>query len=891
MKTRYNPIFLHNILPASMLLCLCQAANAADILWSGALTGTLDWNTGSNWTGGSYVNSTTDRGDLRADWASTPTINFSGSVTVNGIIFNDTGSSGDTTLTIGNGGTAANTLTLGGTSPSIDVQSTTLTISANLVGSSGFTKSSGGVLVLSGSNTAFAGSVIVSGGTLRFGSTSALNSGSLVQLNSGASLNVNNSNTIAGLNDNTGSGGSVTNSSGGGKVLTIGGSGSYSFNGSFSGNASGTKVGLAVSGTGTQSLGGDNTANIGYQSVTGSGTLVFGKQNSIFQGLSTGAVANPNNTANAGINVSPGGTVALGVGDSGSGYFDAAAISIFLDGTHMGLSSNSTGFRNNSILGFDTTNATGGTFSYSTALANIGTSTGIGFAKLGTGTLVLDANNTYGGVTQVRAGTLQLGSGGTSGSIGSSSDITVSSGATLAVNRSDTALVIANKISGAGGVSQNGTGTTTLTAPTSDYAGGTNINAGILVARVGSIGSGNVNLNSGGKQFKLSNSDFSISNNITIASGAAGVSGQGLIDTDTNVDAVLNGNVTISGSPTELGAGHFGSSSGGSLTVNGTITSSVAVEWRRNHGVFSNGGTGYSNFKIRSGDVKLGGNNGLATTSAVALGGDGSAILDLAGYNQSLAGITKGANAATITNNGTSDSTLTITGTSNYGGVIQDGPTNKVSLTVNGGSLTLGGISTYTGPTSVINGALIVDGNISTSITTVSTGSTLRGSGTVGSLTINSGAFLNPGNSPGALTVDGDYNQAGTLNIEITGLIAGSQHDQINVDRVSGDAAVSLSGSLLTAFSGGTYANGNLVFILLNDGTDAINGVFTGLSQDATVTTYGGFDWKISYTADSTGNTFTGGNDVALMAVPEPNAAALLGGLGMLALLRRKRHH
>lgn len=844
MKTRSNPFLRSAAFATSLVLSFGQCAMATDITWAGLLTGTLDWNTGSNWTGGSYVNSTTDRADLRADWASAPTINLSAPVTVNGILFNDTGSSGDTTLTIGNGGNSANTLTLGGTNPSIDVQSTTLTISANLVGSSGFTKSSGGILVISGSNTSYAGPVIVSGGTLRFGSTSALNSGSLVQLNSGTTLNVNNSNTIAGLNDNAGAGGSVTNSSGGGKVLTIGGSGSYSFNGGFSGNTSAAKVGLAVSGTGTQALGGDNSANIGYQSVTGSGSLVFTKQNSIFQGLSLGAVVNANSAANAGISVLAGGTVALGVGDSGSGYFDSAAIGTFLDGTHMGLSSNSTGFRNNSILGFDTTNATGGIFTYSTALGNIGTSTGIGFAKLGSGTLVLDANNTYGGVTQVRAGTLQLGSGGTSGSIGSSADVTVSGGATLAFNRSDTALVITNKITGTGGVSQNGTGTTTLTASTSDYAGGTNINAGILVARVGSIGSGNVNLNSGGKQFKLSNSDFSISNNIAIAGGAVGVSGQGLIDTDTNVDAVLNGNITISGSPTEAGAGHFGSSSAGSLTVNGTITSSVAVEWRRNHGVFSNGGTGYTNFKIRSGDVKLGGNNGLATTATVALGADGAAILDLAGYNQSLVGITKGANAATITNSGTTDSTLTLTGSSSFAGGIQDGATNKVALTINGGSLTLGGANTYTGATIVsagtlyVNGSLHADSDVSVSNTAVTGGTGLI----YGDLFFASGAILNIVDINDALAVGG---------------------------------TISFGGFGFGNITGWDYQNADL-------------GTYTLLSGSANLANVSNVGLGNALTLLNGNKAYFQNGSLQVVIIPEPRAA-LLGGIGLLVLLRRRR--
>ncbi len=230
-------------------------------------------------------------------------------------------------------------------------------------------------------------------------------------------------------------------------------------------------------------------------------------------------------------------------------------------------------------------------------------------------------------------------------------------------------------------------------------------------------------------------------------------------------------------------------------------------------------------------------------------------------------------------------STLNITG-----GIANDGfDGGSQGITKTGaGTLGLSGNNTYTGTTTVSSGTLIVNGNISSSVTTVQSGATLGGAGTVGSVTVNSGAFINPGNSPGILTVDGDYTQAGTLNIEINGFIAGSQHDQVNVDRVSGDGSVFLSGSLVTAFSGGSYVNGNLLFILLNDGSDTINGTFAGLAQDSIVTNYGGFDWKISYTADSTGNSFTGGNDVALMAVPEPTAA-LLGGLGLLTLLRRRR--
>lgn len=212
-----------------------------------------------------------------------------------------------------------------------------------------------------------------------------------------------------------------------------------------------------------------------------------------------------------------------------------------------------------------------------------------------------------------------------------------------------------------------------------------------------------------------------------------------------------------------------------------------------------------------------------------------------------------------------------------------DGGLTLDDTAVTKGSLTLTATSTYTGATNVNSGTLIVNGNISTSsLTTVASGATIGGSGTVGALTINAGGFVNPGNSPGILNT-GNYNQAGTLIAEITGLTAGTQHDQINVT-----GSVTLSGSLSILATGGTYAVDSMIFLILNDGTDAVNGTFAGLAQGATAATFGGFDWIISYEANSTGSSFLGGNDVALRAIPEPSTA-LLGGLGILALLRRRR--
>jgi autotransporter-associated beta strand protein len=82
-------------------------------------------------------------------------------------------------------------------------------------------------------------------------------------------------------------------------------------------------------------------------------------------------------------------------------------------------------------------------------------------------------------------GNLQLGNGGTTGSVGSASIVDDGS---LAVNRSDS-VTIANTISGTGGVRQIGAGTTLLTGQNT-YAGTTSAEAGTLV--IGDAGMGSV---------------------------------------------------------------------------------------------------------------------------------------------------------------------------------------------------------------------------------------------------------------------------------------------------------------------------------------------------------------------------------------------------------------
>lgn len=471
---------------------------------------------------------------------------------------------------------------------------------------------------------------------------------------------------------------------------------------------------------------------------------------------------------------------------------------------------------------------------------------------------------------------------------------------TLTVNQaSDTSFsgLIQNGAAGTLKLVKSGDGTLTLSNTAANtFTGGLQIDGGTLAFsaanQLGNSGTTVPNLNGG--TLKYTGATLS-TDNIGLEITAASV-------------------VEVSSSSTTLRSG--GNLSGsGQLTINGPGV--VALGKNSANATYGNGFTG--NIVVSNGATlslrnqnSMGSDAGGFAAGTTTIQNGGTLLLDPfsqtnVSYNAETIAF-QGTSTLTNRLNGQASLATAITGAVSTAGTLtvntrEDVATaNPVSIELSGAITGSGGINFgttggragtyivsnisngYLGATNVKSGTLLVNGNISTSsLTTVESGATLGGSGTVGDLTVLTGGSLNPGNSPGQLTVDGNFSQAGTLNLEITGLTAGTLHDQVNVL-----GTVTLGGIFSTNFSGFTPANGNLIFILLNDGADAVSGTFSSLAQNAVVTNFGGFDWKISYTANSGTGLFTGGNDVALMAVPEPRAA-IIGGLGMLALLRRRR--
>ncbi|MGV0960380.1 MAG: autotransporter-associated beta strand repeat-containing protein [Limnohabitans sp.] len=410
---------------------------------------------------------------------------------------------------------------------------------------------------------------------------------------------------------------------------------------------------------------------------------------------------------------------------------------------------------------FTNFNVSSGVLTVGVPLANatdlVGVAVATGIVKQGSGTMAMTDTSTYSHNTTVSGGTLQIGTGSTTGDISSTSAVSVASGATLAFNRSND-YSFGKTITGAGALSHIGSGTTTLTGPNT-YSGGTTVSSGHLV---------------------LQNSPLSsMAGPTTVSSGAT-------LTFKRTVAGAVNGtffNQTVSGAGNLVvddGLGGSGINGGWHMLYGITsLTGSITVK----SGVFGTAGLSSANwtsntadvtvntggvFTHRANSIQIGGLNGTGDVAAI-WNGQTTQVLSIGAGNKSgsFSGVIHGKNSG-------ADFT------------IDAGVTNIAKIGT--GTQTLSGANTYSGTTTVSGGQLNINGNQSaaTGAVTVATGGTLGGTGTVGgATTVQSGGTLSPGLSPGTLSFGSGLTLASgsVSNFELAqaGTAGGSCNDLVAV--------------------------------------------------------------------------------------------------------------
>ena len=418
----------------------------------------------------------------------------------------------------------------------------------------------------------------------------------------------------------------------------------------------------------------------------------------------------------------------------------------------------------------------------------------------GPGSLTLSAANQYSGGTNVLSGSLVAGNNGAFGS----GMVSLAAGTTLSFV-SGTNFTIANNfqisgdpnfappvgttqtltgvISGSGSLTQDGPGTLVLRNSNS-YTGATTISSGTLAL----AGNGSISASSGVND----NGVFSIAGLTTFNTTINSLSGNGAVALGSNTLGLSNASGTFGGVIT---------GAGGILLLGGTETLTGASTYRG--GTFILGGT-----------LAVGNNNALGSGRVEMANGATLAFTE-SGINLPNA-ILLGVLAGTI-NTGTNTDTIS--------GVIT-GPNDLTKI--GSGTLILSANNPYIGPTNVNAGTLDVTGSIAnSSLSTVASGATLTGTGTVGSVKINSGGVLLPGaaGAPGtSLTIAGNlaFASGAVYLVQVNPTAA-------TTTNISGTAT--LSGATVNAvFASGNYVTKSYDILRAVGG---INGIFATLTNSS----------------------------------------------------------
>jgi len=736
-----------------------------------------------------------------------------------------------------------------------------LLVSGQLVGGGTVTKNGAGTMVLSNAANSNTGTTYVNAGTLRLGASEVIANNADLANNwaGGGTVDLNGySETIRRLGGNP----AIANSGGGTPTLTVGannGSG-WNYGGLISGNVAIRKIG-----TGWQQLSGNNTYSGG--TIVDAGELRLSGPNDPTSSVGLGdLVINPNGTVRALSHNVLGHTAKANIPNvviNGGALIPNQYLHVAdIDMTGgvieagpaggSGLQTHTTVFTSHAAastaLIHARVNAFDGTVTFNVADGapdpDLHVSGqihgGNSIHKIGPGTLMLSGNNTYGGSTIVQGGVLKLGA---SNVIPDSSEVNnfwVGTG-TLDLNGFDEGV---RRLGGNFAITNTGPGTPTLSIGTNngslwDYGGV--ISGDMAVRKVGNGWQG------------LNNSGSNYTGGTIVDGGELRLSGS-----NNGQSTVGVGNVVINPGATIRARSHnvFGHTTGANIPhvhINGGTL--IPYQYLHVDTVEMTGGV------IEAGPA---GGSGLQTHASVFTGNAAPTAAFIHARVQAAMG-----DITFDIADGAADPDMHVTAQI-YGG-------NGFSKT-GAGTLLLSGNNTYSGATAVNGGTLLLDGtHTGGGAYTVAGGATLGGTGsTASAVTVQPGGILAPDGSLGT----------GSLDLEALSFLE-IGFDALTVfDSVTLDGTVNVSGAELQVLLGYAPSNGDYFVIVDNDGTaDAVTGNFLGLPEHGRLDPlFGGepYGFWITYQGGD-------GNDIALLAVPEPTTLSLLGLGALAALVRRRR--
>lgn len=472
-----------------------------------------------------------------------------------------------------------------------------------------------------------------------------------------------------------------------------------------------------------------------------------------------------------------------------------------------------------------------------------------GLTKTGSGITTLTGNSTYLGATTLNGGQIQIGK---HNALPTSSAVAIAAGATLnladynqriasltgpglvtlkagmlSLGYNNSSSAFTGLITGSGGLIKGGTGTLTLSG-LNTFSGPVTIENGtVSIITDGNLGNGN---------------------SLTFGTAAAPLT-KGILQNTAATS--LNRSIFLN-----QGGGSF-DTVGGNLTITGTISGpGLLTKSRGNLLIFSGLNDYTGGTTITGGTLKAGSPYTFPSTGTVTL--FPGSTLDLGGFNQSIGPLAGTGGSVTL---GSADLTVNSSSNTTFSGSISgSGGITKMGT----GALTLGAANTYTGPTTLENGSIIIaaDNRLGLSTaplifgSTIAAGTLQNSAGFTSSrpMTLNAGGGIF--RTSGALTLSGLISGPGSLtkqgastliltkpnNTYMGGTIinAGTlQMGAVNALPQIGSVFLGAGTTLnLLTFSqsiGGVSGSGNinLVSAALTTGSDNVSSVFSGIISGA----------------------------------------------------------